>query len=374
MKVLFISRGPSPYRVSFFNELGKICDLTVLFELRPNEVNDRDLSWFNEDYDNFKAVYLKKIVRIKNDNFSVEVLKYLKKGLYDVIIIGMYSTPTQMLCIEYMKLMKIPYALSSDGGFIKEEFFLNRLIKKHFIKGANLYFSSSKGTSRYLQNYGANENICIYPFTTTKELDLPNTILDSNAKQILKKDLGMNPNHKIILGVGQFVPRKGFDILIKASKQLDEKVDIYIIGGKPTSEYLKLRGSKKNIFFIDFKSKYELSRYYEAADLFVLPTREDIWGLVINEAMGYGLPVITTDKCLAGLELIENDINGYIVEADNINELSNRINMIINNEKLCYKMSINNFEKIKYYTIEQMAIVHYKALLTLEGKNIELSK
>ena len=48
-----------------------------------------------------------------------------------------------------------------------------------------------------------------------------------------------------------------------------------------------------------------------------MPTREDIWGLVINEAMAYGLPIITTDNCLAGLELIKNEENGYIIPVNN---------------------------------------------------------
>lgn len=55
-----------------------------------------------------------------------------------------------------------------------------------------------------------------------------------------------------------------------------------------------------------------------AADIFVHPTREDIWGLVVNEAMAKGLPVITTDRCVAGLELIKNESVGRIVPVENI--------------------------------------------------------
>ena len=68
-----------------------------------------------------------------------------------------------------------------------------------------------------------------------------------------------------------------------------------------------------NVFFFDFMNKELLFKYYQISDLFVLPTREDIWGLVINEAMANGLPIITTDKCVAGKELI-ND-NGYIISS-----------------------------------------------------------
>lgn len=56
MKVVFIWRGPSPYRVNFFNELGKYCDVTVLFEMRPLDIKDKNQSWFDENYNNFKAI------------------------------------------------------------------------------------------------------------------------------------------------------------------------------------------------------------------------------------------------------------------------------------------------------------------------------
>ena len=50
--------------------------------------------------------------------------------------------------------------------------------------------------------------------------------------------------------------------------------------------------------------------YYQAADMLVFPTREDIWGLVINEAMANGLPTVSTDKCVAALEMIKQGENG----------------------------------------------------------------
>lgn len=80
-----------------------------------------------------------------------------------------------------------------------------------------------------------------------------------------------------------------------------------------------------NVHFIDFMPKKELADYYRAADIFVLPTREDIWGLVINEAMAYGLPVVTTEKCVAGVEMVCEGHNGYIVPVENTDALKKAI-------------------------------------------------
>ena len=75
-----------------------------------------------------------------------------------------------------------------------------------------------------------------------------------------------------------------------------QDVGIYIVGGEPTEDYLQMRASLglDNVHFVGFQKKEALSRYYRAADLFVLPTREDIWGLVINEAMAYGCLLYTS--------------------------------------------------------------------------------
>ena len=91
------------------------------------------------------------------------------------------------------------------------------------------------------------------------------------------------------------------------------------------------------------------------SDIFVHPTREDIWGLVINEAMANGLPVITTNRCNAGLELISNGKNGYIIDVDNVEELQNAI---MNTLKYSCQMGTESLRTIKNYTIENMAREH----------------
>lgn len=169
---------------------------------------------------------------------------------------------------------------------------------------------------------------------------------------------------KVVISVGQFIYRKGYDVLIKAWARCPKNAELYIIGGEPTEEYLRLvqEMHMSNIHFLKFKSKNVLKEYYKAADLFVLPTREDIWGLVINEAMAAGLPVITTNKCVAGLELVNDGENGYIVPINNSKILSEKINCILSSDELMKKMSANSLRKIHRYTIEQMAKKHIDAI------------
>ena len=357
MKVLFLTNIPSPYRVDFFNELGKYCELTVLFERR--NASDRDEKWQYVSNINFESIFLNG-VRVGNDSaLNLSVLKYLNKG-YDFIVIGGYSTPTGMLAIIYLNLKKIPFILNTDGGFIKKDKKIIYLIKKYFISSASAWLSTGENTNEYLLHYGANRaKIHNYPFTSLDVNEMLHVPISEDDKFAIKKELNL-VEKKIVISVGQFIYRKGIDVLINATRSIDHNVGFYIIGGEPTKEYLDIikKYRIKNIHFLNFKSKQELIKYYKAADIFVLPTREDIWGLVINEAMACGLPIITTKRCIAGLELVKNGENGFIVNVDNWNELREKILNILENEKLRNSMAKESLKRIKKYTIQNMVKAH----------------
>lgn len=362
MKVLWLTNIPSPYRVEFFNELGKYCDLTVLFEKKASD--ERDESWKKFNTDNFMAIYLKgKSIGVA-EAFCPNVIKYLNHS-YDHIVVTNFSDPTGILAITILRMKKIPYIIESDGGFAGSGQGVKEGIKKWLLSEANLYFSTAKAHDDYYLTYGAKKSELIrYPFSSLHNADILAEPVTLQEKVLLRKKLGMTES-KIILSVGQFIHRKGYDILFKALRQLDSSIGCYIVGGKPTEEYIQMvkEDNLTNIHFVDFKLKDELNEYYKAADLFVHPTREDIWGLVINEAMAQGLPIVTTDRCVAGLELIQEESLGQIVPVEDIDALATAIWQELNN--LSEKKSIQVLKKIKQYTVEQMASVHMECL----GKN-----
>lgn len=353
LKILFLTNVPSPYRVNFFNELGKSCDLTVFFEKAAS--GERDESWKSFNADNFKAVVLKgKSIRT-DSAFCPQVTKYISKE-YDHIVVTNFSDPTGIAAIAHMKLHKIPYEIESDGGFPKDGKGLKEKLKKWLISGATRWFSTSAIHDQYYLQYGAKKGgIVRYPFTSLYEKDI---LMDNVDKNDLRNKLNITES-KVIICVGQFIYRKGIDLLIKASDGMSSDIGIYIVGGKPTDEYLKLRELHRNanIHFVDFMPKSELYKFYQASDIFVLPTREDIWGLVINEAMANGLAIITTNKCIAGLELVDDE-NGALINADSVDDIISSVNRILRDEALRMKMSEKSLIKIKGYTFENMVKVH----------------
>lgn len=357
-RVLFVTNYASPYRVCFFDELGKYADVTVLFSERIEEKKHRSADWFVQSEGRFRVVQLEKsVAKPGGRDLCLDVTKWLNKS-YDAIVVCGYSSPTAMLAIAYLRVKKIPFYIEIDGGLIRESGGVKYRFKRMLVGSATWWISSGKYPTKYLVHYGAKEEgVFEYPFSSLWEKDIPETIPSAAEKQQLRQKLDM-PEKKIVLYVGRFDPKKGMDDLLHATPDLDRDAGIYFVGGEPTQEHLQFCKERDltNVHFVGFKKKEELADYYRAADLMVLPTKSDVWGLVINEAMAYGLPIVTTDRCVAGLELVEDGVNGYLVPVDDQKALTEKINAVLASDMA--KMGAASLQKIRPYTIENMAKRH----------------
>jgi len=359
MKVLYFTSYPSPYTVAFCQKLGKGCNLTVLFDDTIENQKHRDTRWFNTSYNNFNAVFLKQKYIGNEYHFSSEIIYWLKKD-FDIILIGLYSALTAQLAIIWMKLHRKNFFIKTDGGFAKDGKGFIEKWKKFLISSAIGWFSPSEASDKYLCFYGALPNKIIrYPFTSLFQSDQIKCVPSLEEKRNLKKVLNIN-EEKMILAVGQFIPGKGNDIIIKAAKKFPSNTGLYIIGGKAPNEYLKLVKKLKlnNVHFLDFKVKEELKNYYKAADIFVFPTRKDAWGLVLNEALAYGLPAIASNKAVSTLELIKENENGYIMDTEDENIWANKIINLLKYEDICRSMGEKSIKLMKNYSIERMVEIH----------------
>ena len=360
-KVLFLTNFASPYRVHFFDELSKFMDVTVLYSDRVEDIKHRHADWFEKGEGHFHPVQLTAVASMGEENLCLDVIPWLNKS-FDHIIIGGYSSPTAILAMLYLRLRRIPFYMEVDGGLIRQERKIKYLVKKMLVRLANQHLSTGRWTTKYLVHYGAREEKTFqYPFSSLYEGDILPDVISREEKDTLRRELNI-PEEKMVLAIGQFIHRKGFDVLLKAAQKLEPDTGVYIVGGEATEEYNRLRQELgvENVHFLGFQKKDRLAQFYKAADLFVLPTREDIWGLVINEALAYGLPTITTDRCVAGLELIEDGINGYIVPVEDEMALAEKITAVLNADM--EKMGRAALEAIRPYTLENMAKTHVEIL------------
>ena len=357
MKVLWLTNIPSPYRVKFFSELGKKIELTVLFEKAYS--NERDNTWKRFSFDNFNGIVLKGISVFTDMAFSVGFQRYIKTHKNDIIVVSNPITPTGIRAILFMQMHRIRYCIESDGAFPQTNCGIKGKLKTLLYKHAECCFTTSELGKQYFANYGVKlERIKKYPFSSVSKGEIVDYSDIFIKKQEIKEELGIC-EEKIILSVGRFIPGKGFENLILAANSLPDNVGIYIIGGVPTDSYISIvnENKKERMHFLKFMPSEELKKYYLCADVFVFPTHKDIWGLVVNEAMASGLPVITTDRCISGLEMISDNGNGYIVKDNDINNLESRMREILFSKK--YKqMSLMALERAKEYTIDSMVEAH----------------
>ena len=326
-KLLIIGEFPAPYRVEVFADLAKHWSSKVYFEYQQDEKRtDEWLSRVSVDCNILDNPSAKK--EFKQD------IKNLKS--YEAVIL-------------YNNCLKNP---------------LKKALKCFLMRGAAGYFAGGQSAVKYFEYYGANrKRIHLHNFTSLHQEDINKKLLSNAEKNCLKEKIGMTGKFNVVT-VGRHIECKGFDIVLKAAEKIGKSVDFYIIGGEPSAENKQYKEAHNlsSVHFVDFLGKDELREYYNAADLFVLMTRGDTWGLVINEAMANGLPVITTKRCVAGVELIKDGENGYIIDVDDTEALVNKVLTLRDNEELCRQMSLANINKMQTNTIDQIAKNHIQVL------------
>lgn len=342
IKVCWISNIPSPYKVSLMNLLSKDLSLSILFETKT--VSDREKDWFSYDFNGYEVSYL-------NENYKEKIKKCSEEC--DILINSDYSNKMCIYATHLFKKKKKPVVLLADGGLVIKRGLFDHVISL-VMKQCDYFMSSGKQVNKYFNYYNIKDDkIFNYRFSSLTLEDLANNKALANKKEELKKELNIKEKH-VLFSVGQQITRKGYDILVSAMKDVSKDVALIIAGGNVEDNVKKIidDNNLNNIYFIGFKNKEELAKYYASSDIFVLNTRYDIWGLVINEAMSFGLPIISTNKCVAAVEFNNLFNNALINEVEDVNSLSSNINKLINDETLRLKLSNSSIEGIKEYTID----------------------
>lgn len=365
-KIIFLTYIPSPYRVHFFNELNKFCDLFVIY-YNPKMPN----SGWNEQEEmrhDYKHTFLFKKSKIKG---IVSLLKLLNNHKGETIVVGGYAMLAEIIAILYLNIFRVNFVLNSDGGFITDGF-LKTLLKKSIIKSASYLLSSGINTSKTLEYYGANPaNIYEYHFTSVFENEILKSTLKDNELVILKNKLNLKNDVVYLIFVGRLVYDKGVQVLLDAVKLIKNRnIEILIIGSGDQliqlNNYAINLGIQDKVHFLGQCSKQEIFDYLKVSDIFVFPTFTDVWGLVINEAISCGLPIISTNAAGAAFSLIHPNQNGFVIEKGNSKQLSEAILKILNMDKSLVKHK--SLEIAKKYTIENMVKDHL-VLFDLIDKN-----
>ena len=349
-KILFFSIYPAPYRVNLFKYFNETYDCDVFF-LKSNG-DERNENWFTKgkyytlDIDEGKKAYKNKVLES-----------------YDLVVFYDYSMIEAINLIARCRLKKIPYVINCDGVMLTSHGnFFRDILKRYLIGGASACLASGENAKQYFLKYGAKKDkIFLHTFSTLDAGDILLEPISVEHKKKLREKLGLPSYKKIAIAVGRFIALKRYTELLHAWKNMPKDFFLLLVGGgEEEADYRELikKLGLSNVRIEGFHVKDELMEYYKASDLFIHPTSYDVWGLVVNEAMACGLPVVVSDHCIAGLELIRDGLNGYKIPMGDDMMMCRRMTEVLSDERLSYNMARNALNTIKPYTMENMAKSH----------------
>jgi glycosyltransferase involved in cell wall biosynthesis len=282
------------------------------------------------------------------------LLLALIKNRYTIIITSCYS-PQTMISLLASRITRSKYVLWIEEWFFPKpksfrtmiRFSLLDLIAKYVLENAGAVVVEGTPQRRHVRNFGVpNEKV----------FQANHSSLDySKFKSMsLRQKLNIG-NAFVILYLGRIIERKGLDVLIKAFSKIEhEREDAYLVicgdgNFRGSCESIVKEMQIKHVIFAGLIQEEEKASFYKTADVFVLPSRivakEEIaegWGLVINEAMSMGKPVITTDAVGAAEDLVRNGINGYVVKNGEIEELYLALRKMVEDPRLRKTMGENS--------------------------------
>lgn len=370
IEVLYLNYIPCPYRVDFFNELAKSCELSVVYyqaeiEERPNWQYDAS----NHHYEH--SVLFEKEGRFELKGY-LKLVQIFKKKRDSIIIVGGYAQLIEIFAIFYLHITRKPFILNTDGGFFQGGK-LKLLLKRWLVKKASYYLANGTLAAQTLQQYGANPKLITnYHFTSLFEQEVLPASLTTDERKKIKEQLSIPDDAFVIITIGRYIPLKGFELVIEAVHQLNNKsIHLYMLGEGPMrAVYEKLADQyslQNNVKLTGELSKDDVLNYCKMANVMILPTlTSDVWGLVLNEAMSCGLPVIASDRVGAAYDLVIDGVTGYMVSSGSSIEIANAIKKIRSQSTV---LSSNALELSRSYTIEQMTKDHINLFNSIIANN-----
>jgi len=172
-----------------------------------------------------------------------------------------------------------------------------------------------------------------------------------------KSELNVPLGSTGFLYAGKLDDNKNVRLLLEAFVKVPGKNYLIIVGnGVLENEFKKLYSNYNNIFFLPFQNQQMMPVVYRMADVFVLPSKTETWGLGINEAMACGRAVLVSDSCGAAPDLVEEGGNGFTFKSTNRDDLMEKIIKFSNDKEGLMKMQKNSINRIKDWNYERDCI------------------
>jgi 1,2-diacylglycerol 3-alpha-glucosyltransferase len=356
----------SPYRIPVFNALMHEpgIDLHVIF-MAETDTSLRQWRVYKDEIKFSYEVLRSRRWRLGKRNILVNsgLRDALRAAAPTNIICGGYNYLASWEALRWARRNRVPFLLWSEsnsqdkrGGNAAVEF-----LKREFLKRCAGFVVPGKSASIYLQSLGLlSEQIITAPNAVDTEFFTHGAGLAREQESAIRESLGLPSRY--ILYVGRLVKEKGTFDLLDAYASLDADLrssfSLIYVGDGPARAELEEKANRiapGSVIFPGFAQREQLVQYYAFAETMILPTHSDTWGLVVNEAMACGLPVIVTNVAGCVPDLVGDGGNGYVVPSRNSEKLSGALDRLLRDPEMRSRMGENSLERIEGYSPEACA-------------------
>lgn len=339
MRVAMLQEIISPYRIPVFNRIAQTHALEFkVFFLSETQTQRQWPVYWNEIHFPYEIIpgVMFEGKNLRNVNFNFGILSRLFREKFDVIVTGGWHQPGYYLCLLYAKLFRKKFLLWSESTALdsRKTSFLPEALRKNFVRQASGAIAAGKASRDYLVSLGVNsDRVWTAPNAVDNNYYAERSAPFRANKQQIKRERGFP--EKLVLYAGRMVPEKGIYTLLRAYARISvEMKDVGLIlcgegEDRPSLEAACKSEGLVNVFFVGFVDRENMPFYYGIADLLVLPSFTEPWGLVINEAMACGLPVLATTRAGAARDLVRSGENGYTFEPGDASQLFGLMKLIL---------------------------------------------
>ena len=279
------------------------------------------------------------------DLVNPSVIRTLYKDNSQFVIVNGWSYFSDLLTIFTAKLLGKKVCLRAENPLNQElkksgkSLFVKKIVLKRMLFpfiDRFLYIGSE--SKKFFEYYDVRPSQLVFtPYSVDngKFMEL-NSIYENGSS---KEMVGLPVSKKIVLFVGKYVEKKRPLDLLKAFHLLKDPEAILVMAGEGRlrNEMESFIDSNKmqNVYLTGFVNQSLIGRYYAVADIFVMCSGTgETWGLSVNEAMCFSLPVIVSETCGCAPDLVKNGINGFTFQEGDIGALRNAMEKLLNDKDL----------------------------------------
>jgi glycosyltransferase involved in cell wall biosynthesis len=318
--------------------------------------------------DGYKSEFLPNLVDEEKWRLSVfqpfinpSVISRLLTGNYDAVIIHSYQYPSDWFAFLTAKFKRIKVLFFGEmypRGHISLGRRIGRLaLHRPMLRGVDACLAiSSVARQVFEDEYQIlPERIFLAPYTVDNDFFIGQVEQHRPNKDKIKTDLGIPEEIPVVLCVAAMVPKKQQHHLVEALAKTQTPSRLVLVGHGPLLEQIKALCQKvlPNTILTGFINQSQLPRYYAMADVFVLPSSWEEFGLVVNEAMCAGLPVLATNSVAAARDLISEGQNGYTFNPGDVDTLAVYLERLLSDQILRERFGRKSQEIISGWGLSQ---------------------